>query len=282
MGIALKNLTKVLLVGAGAAYIAKGLDRRLEITNYIIENPKIPADLDNFKIVLIADLHSDIIAGLVGSIAAEKPDMILSAGDLADDEGSFEPAISFAGQIAQIAPVYAVTGNHDLWRNDYKDYAAALSNTGVVTLHNRRIIFRLNSADIALTGLDDPLAHDNGKIEENLEKEFSKLGQYNGFDILLFHRANLFDLIKDKGFDLVLSGHMHGGLMRFPNGRGIFAPKSGFGANSSAFFPKYYAGSYKSGNTEMIVSRGLGNATFLPRLYNRPELVTISLRCGNK
>ena len=85
-------------------------------------------------------------------------------------------------------------------------------------------------------------------------------------------------MLKNRGFDLILAGHMHGGQFRLPNGRGLVAPKSGWGANAPVFFPKYVGGHYRCKGTDMLVSRGIGNPMIIPRIFNRPEIVVVTLR----
>jgi predicted MPP superfamily phosphohydrolase len=71
--------------------------------------------------------------------------------------------------------------------------------------------------------------------------------------------------------DLVLSGHAHGGQFRLPFVGGLFAPNQGF-------FPEYDSGLYTDGQTQMIVSRGVGNSRFPVRFNNRPEVILIELK----
>ena len=74
--------------------------------------------------------------------------------------------------------------------------------------------------------------------------------------------------------DLVLTGHAHGGQFRLPLIGGLVAPNQGL-------FPKYDAGLYSEGSTNMIVSRGLGNSIIPFRFNNRPEVVLIELKGQN-
>ena len=90
------------------------------------------------------------------------------------------------------------------------------------------------------------------------------------FKILLAHRPKMFPLYSEYGFDLVLSGHAHGGQVRLPFADGLIAPNQGF-------FPEYTSGEYKRGNCTMIVSRGLGNSIIPQRLFNHPEIVVLTL-----
>ncbi len=93
------------------------------------------------------------------------------------------------------------------------------------------------------------------------------------YTVLLSHRPEFFELYTEYNFDLVLSGHAHGGQWRIPYIlNGLYAPNQGV-------FPKYAGGEYTENNTTMIVSRGLAReSTLLPRFYNRPELVIIDLQ----
>ena len=115
---------------------------------------------------------------------------------------------------------------------------------------------------------------------QNLKKSFSELSDYDGYKILLFHRANLFDEIKDYGFDLILSGHMHGGQIALPYLGGMLAPSSACLSGKRMFFPKYCSGVVEDGKTTMIINRGMGNTLPLPRWGNRPEVGIVTLlRC---
>ncbi|NLT93963.1 MAG: metallophosphoesterase, partial [Clostridia bacterium] len=88
--------------------------------------------------------------------------------------------------------------------------------------------------------------------------------------ILLAHRPDMFPLYSDYGFNLVLSGHAHGGQIRLPFIGGLVAPNQGV-------LPEYTSGEYKMGDSTMVVSRGLGNSIFPQRLFNHPEVVVLTL-----
>lgn len=273
----LKKILKTAAITGGALCVIKGIDNRLEVTHYNMSSDKIPASFNGFKILQISDYHCDMIPGLISEIQNENPDIIVSTGDLADDKGSYLPAIRLCEHLADIAPVYAVTGNHDLWRNDYEKFERELSLTGVITLHNERITLKRGGGEIFLAGIDDPFSKNSSKIAENLQNSLSGFPRCSGYSILLFHRANLFEQLKFQGFDLILAGHMHGGQFRLPSGRGVVSPKSSWLSKAPIFFPKYVAGHYRSPHTDMIVNRGIGNPMFIPRLFNRPEITVITL-----
>jgi predicted MPP superfamily phosphohydrolase len=276
----LSGFIKGALLAGGAVLAARGLDDRLETTHYIIESDKIPSAFDGFRIVQISDVHASVIPGLVDEIRSESPDIIVSTGDLVHDIGSYEPAIRLMKRLLKLAPVFAVTGNHDLRRCDYQKFQSALDQTGVRTLRNESIKLCLNDDEILLSGIDDPFSEDGNKIENTVKNSVSKLSKENKYHIVLFHRANHMNLLKNNSFDLVLSGHMHGGQIRLPNGRGVCAPRSSWGSGSPLFFPKYFAGHYTDSEMNMIVNRGIGNLMIIPRLFNRPEITVIILKAN--
>lgn len=276
--IIMKKLLKAAAFTGGILFVINGLDNRLEITHYNISSKKIPVGFDRFKILQLSDYHCDSIPGLIEEINREQPDIIVSTGDLADDKGSYLPALRLCEHLTDIAPVYAVTGNHDVWRSDYEKFEKELSMIGIKTLHNERTLLKRGDSEISLSGIDDPFSMNASKIAENIQASLAKLPKYSGYDILLFHRANLFEQLKYHGFDLILAGHMHGGQIRLPSGQGMVSPKSSWVSKTPVFFPKYVAGHYRAVRTDMIVNRGVGNPMLLPRLFNRPELTVITLQ----
>lgn len=273
----MKKFLKAAAFAGGALFLMKGLDNRLEITHYNIASKKIPSAFNGFRIVQVSDFHSDNIPGLVNEIKNEMPDIIVSTGDLTDDKGSFMPSVRLCEHLTDIAPVYAVTGNHDLWRGDYEEFERIIYDIGVRTLHSERVMLNRNGQEIALYGIDDPFSRKSVRAATNIRNSIESLERCDKYEILLFHRANFFDYIKHYGFDLVIAGHMHGGQFRLPTGQGLVSPRSSWTGQSSIMFPKYVGGHYRAPNSDMIVSRGTGNPMLIPRLFNRPEITVITL-----
>ena len=272
------KLLKGAAITGAALLAAKGLDDRLETTHYIIRSPKIPKEFDGFRIVQISDFHASAIPGIIEEVKSEAPDIIVSTGDLVHDRGSYEPGIRLSERLAAIAPTYGVTGNHDLRRADYDRFQSDLDKTGMITLRDQSVLLERGGAAVTLTGIDDPFSDDGNTIRENVAASIAKIQTTENYHIVLFHRANHMDLLKNHGFDLVLSGHMHGGQIRLPNGRGVCAPKSSWSSGSPMLFPKYFAGHYRYKDMNMIVNRGIGNPMIVPRLFNRPELTVVILK----
>ncbi|MGX8705934.1 MAG: metallophosphoesterase, partial [bacterium] len=121
-----------------------------------------------------------------------------------------------------------------------------------------------------LCGVDDPRAWSNDAAI--YAARLRELPAAESYAVLLAHRPEYAELYAECGFDLVLSGHAHGGQWRVPGLlNGLFAPNQGL-------FPKYTGGVYQIDDTTMVVSRGLAReSTRVPRFYNRPELVIVEL-----
>lgn len=273
----MRIFTKILLAGAAVAAV-KGLDNRLEITHYTVKSDKLPKEFDGFKICLFSDLHNDTTAGLSDAVRSENPDIICIPGDMTNDKKSYSPLIPLLDRLVNIAPVYMTSGNHDVWRNDYHELVLCCKNKGVIFLEDESVYIEKGSSKIKICGINDPIARSASATEKNLFSSLEKFEQENIYTVLLFHRANLFDFLLNSGFDLVLSGHMHGGQIRIPGIGGFVSPKTNVLSGSGLLFPNYISGEFNKSNTKMIVTRGIGNPSFIPRLYNRPELCSITLK----
>jgi predicted MPP superfamily phosphohydrolase len=130
---------------------------------------------------------------------------------------------------------------------------------------------------IDLIGMTDPSFTQSDYLEYNttqlLNQKLKRLTKDKSetFKILLSHRPELFDIYKDNKMNLAFCGHAHGGQIRLPFIGGLVAPNQGF-------FPKYTSGTYSKEDTTMIVSRGLGNSLFPFRIFNRPEIIVVTLQ----
>ncbi len=254
-GISGYSVLMVLVVNAILAAILCYNSIVIGVTGYCIKSDRIPEEFNNFKILQISDFHTGTFHGgtdrLVEKAKEAQPDIIALTGDLIDDEQvNLSVVKRLVEQLATIAPVYSVSGNHDIWYSDFEGYQRLLTKLGVTIMDNRGIILQRGNSSIKLYGIGDPKSWNDAAAEEFLQSEMRALKPGNGFNILLFHRANMFGLIKGKGFQLVLSGHMHGGQLQIPFIGGLVSPH-----HNSRWFPKYTDGKWVEEGTTMIVSK---------------------------
>ena len=255
----------------------------LQLNTYTISSERLPEAFDGYRIAHVSDLHNAEMGKsnekLLDMLREAKPDIRAITGDLIDSRHTdIDIALQFTKAAMEIAPCYYVTGNHEARVSEYDELKAGLIEQGVVVLEDATTEISLDGDTITLTGVNDPsyqtdyLFGDsetvmNGKLQEISDAE-------NEFTVLLSHRPELFEIYADNNMDLVLSGHAHGGQFRLPFVGGLVAPNQGL-------FPKYDAGLYTEENTNMVVSRGIGNSILPFRFNNRPEVILIELKCTN-
>ncbi len=273
----------VLTIAGIAAFLLHIENTSLQVTKYEIAFADMPPEFDGFRIALVSDLHGNTYSHdqsvLVSEISKFEPDLIAISGDLFDERSfSWGPAIALLEGIQGMAPVYYVTGNHEIWSGRFDSVQGQIEDYGAIVLRNHVQEYPRGNSKIYIAGLDDPSVFGSESQEQKKQYEHT-LSQIAGdvgagaFTILLAHRPQLMDTYSSYGADLVLTGHAHGGLIRLPGIGGLIAPGQGLR-------PRYTAGLYAKGNTTMVVSRGLGNSGFYQvRVFNRPELVLVTLRC---
>ena len=253
----------------------------LTVRNYTIESGKVTGG-GTVKIVAIADLHSNVYGEaqkpLLDMIAAQKPDIIALAGDIVDNKVPDIGAKMFLRAVPKIAPVYYVSGNHEFQTQRYDEIKKMIEGCGIMVLSGERKYITINGTDLCVCGIDDPVAFEYSddprtlkyKDADGMLSQFSDLGD-DTFNILLAHRPELIESYAKYDFDLVLSGHTHGGQVRIPLVlNGTFAPDQGF-------FPKYAGGRYDLRDMTMIVSRGLSLSGKAPRVFDPPEIVAVCI-----
>ena len=247
----------------------------LEIYKYNVKSEDIPSEFDNFRIVQISDLHNAEFGEnnekLLLMLKQADADIIAITGDMIDSRNTdVDVAISFAQKAVNIAPVYYVNGNHESRvLGEYEKLKQGLTDAGVTILENSSADITIGDETITLIGINDPtfrmeLVDDT--MEQNIAHQLEDVIPNNdNYKVLLAHRPEYFDVYAGN-VDLVLSGHAHGGQFRIPFIGGLVAPGQGF-------FPEYYEGSHIKENTEMIVSRGIGNSIIPFRINNKPEII---------
>lgn len=245
-------------------------------TQVTVASGALPEAFEGFKIAHVSDLHNAVFGRknekLLSLIRAAEPDIIAITGDLIDSRHTdIDSALAFVEAAAEIAPVYYVTGNHES-RLDFDEIEPRLITAGARVLRNEAEDIGRGGERIRLAGIDDPsFIRTGGTAEERAAAELEQLGDGGGtFTVLLAHRPELVEVYAEYGAGLVLSGHAHGGQVRLPLLGGLYAPGQGL-------LPEYDSGLYSLGETQMVVSRGLGNSVAPLRVNNRPELVIVTL-----
>ena len=243
----------------------------LTVTPYDVGFTGIPQSFDGFRIAVITDLHSHRFGKnqtkLVEHILKQAPDIVVLVGDIIDksDRNITNVRALLAG-ISGKFPVYATAGNHELENPaQFNKLLNAYSEYGVIFLDGQTVLLEREDHLIALSSLKIVLKYGRIWIENDSEPLYKE-----EFNILLHHFGNEFDIISDE-YDLVISGHVHGGIIRIFN-RGLI------GYNEKVvFFPKYSKGVYrKESGSVMVLSAGLGNTT-IPRINNPREIVIVTL-----
>jgi len=255
-------------------------NKKLKVRKTTLKFDKLPQAFDNFKIAQVSDIHCDKVGhsdlSFINKIKNFNPDMIVITGDILDSyNNNMDIAYNILSQLAIVAPCYFVSGNHELrLPEEYEQLINRMKKLNITHLHNSKLFITKNNESINLVGVEDYnffKNEDNLNHRANFIKTLKELYSSNHFNILLSHRPEKFPIYADIKYELIFSGHAHGGQWRIPFVGGIFSPSQGF-------FPKYTNGNYVLEDSTMIVSQGLGNSSFPIRINNRIELILATLK----
>ena len=244
----------------------------LKITKYHIPCEKLSK---SYRIAVAADLHGKPGGPILEKLRKETPDLILIPGDLTDRDGIGQPedaCYGFLRDCAAIAPTFYSLGNHELGcyhrGNPFRKpkqlplpdgFAERVAKTGVTLLDNAFV----SHGELTICGLTSGL---DGKRNQPDRETLARFAAAPGVHLLLCHHPEYYvPYVRETGVELTVCGHAHGGHWRF-FGRGVYAPGQGL-------FPRYTSGVTKDGRC--VISRGLGDHTRIPRLFNSRELVMI-------
>lgn len=238
---------------------------------------RLPREWDGIKLLQISDIHHRELGRencrIVQKARELQPDYMVITGDLVSrDMQDFSGTASFLRQLRSICPVYLCPGNHelDLSQGVWMELQKVIGASGCHLLLNETVTLSRNpgGAPLYLAGatLASNIYRDENRGFRHLAEYTAAdleqaLGQPQGCTLLLAHNPFLLDTYAGWGADLVLCGHVHGGLVRLPLVGGVLSPER-------RFFPEYDKGLYQKGKTQMYVSGGLGK----PRFCNPPEI----------
>ena len=233
------------------------------LTTISVEESNLPAAFDGYRIAHISDLHNSWLwPQVMEALRQAQPDIIVITGDMVDWKHTDVPmALSFAEQAVTVAPCYYVIGNHEgkMDQDLAAQLVSGLRELGVRVLEDEAVLLSRGEETISLVG------HQWGT-----GADLAALTDFDGYKILLSHQPERLQEYAGASYDLVFSGHAHGGQARLPWIGGLFAPDQGW-------LPAITAGRYCQGSTDLIVSRGIGNSSFPIRFNNRPEVVLVVL-----
>ena len=238
---------------------------------YDVKLKDYPAGAGELRIAAVSDLHFDPVydhryaARIVRALNAMKPDLILLLGDFTNTVNGLTPAVlAELKKLSAPEGVYAVTGNHEYYREGRENFHR-LNSAGIRFLCNEHA--ELKKGGVFLAGVNDPGA----KLSEPRQFRVPRIGESvknippGRPVILMSHQPKLVHEAAEAGVGLQLSGHIHGGL--FPILHWLFALMQG-----------YTAGSYRQGQTELIVSAGTGIWCGFPcRFGILPEVLLVTV-----
>lgn len=235
---------------------------------------------------------------MLSSLRSRHPNLICITGDIlygSKPEGNVSPlqtqanVLPFLTACASLAPTFLSLGNHE-WMLDQEDLDM-IRSTGMTVLDNNWRSITVGGKEIILAGLTSGYVTDyrafrstqpaepryprredlygiGGATRASAHKPdtdwIPSFTSQPGYKIILSHHPEYWPQLKDENIDLILSGHAHGGQWRFFN-HGVFAPGQGW-------WPRYTKGVYEG---RLVVSAGLSNTTWVPRLFNPTEVVYI-------
>lgn len=256
--------------------LAFAFNTKLKTVTYNVKSSKINSKI---KLALLTDLHScyygENQSKLLNKIEEYQPDAILLGGDIFDDVQDDSNANVFIDSIVKKYKTYYVSGNHEWWSGRMYAMFGFLTDRGVIVLRGNTDVIEIGETLITVSGIDDSDVNVYDSTYPDWEKQLKQVGEsleQNQFNLLLAHRPENAEKYFEYDFDVVLSGHAHGGQFRIPYiMNGLYAPNQGF-------FPKLAGGIYDFDGRKLIVSRGLAKeSTRLPRVFNRPELVFVNI-----
>lgn len=247
----------------------------LQTVNYKIKSDKIPNGL---KIVFISDLHNCFFggtdqSGLIEEIENAEPDIVIFGGDVVDQWGGTKYSLTLMKWAAENYRCFYTPGNHEGMRDDEESFIKEVKSLGISVPMGDYFELDIKNQPIRIYGVI------NAYKDNQLKDSFETLDN-DFYNILIAHQPEQYGRYLDSGdvkFDLILSGHAHGGQWRVPFilEQGLYAPDQGL-------FPEYTNGmfDYNNGKSVHIISKGLAKPLrmiFIPRIFNRPEFTVIEI-----
>ena len=247
----------------------------LKITHHSLDSTKVNSSI---RIALISDLHGKKFGKnnyrLIKKIASDNPDLILMTGDIFSRDNTEQEYFAAIGNLveslSELAPTYYSLGNHEHTNPELEKIKATVTAAGAVILDDNYTDITVNNTPVRLGGISYYRYWE--EAPNDYLADFTNVSD-DVFTLLLCHNPEFYLWgIKNYPIDLVASGHTHGGIVKLPLLGPLYAPEQGW-------FPDYAAGFYEFENGHLAVTTGLGSSPgYLPRVFNRPEIMIIDVK----
>lgn len=266
----------LLLLIIGLAIYNKIANAHFTTTYYEVETEKLSQDV---KLVVLSDLHNQEYGEknweLVSAIRAEEPDFIVMCGDMVKEtEPDISVLLNLCRDLTDIADVYFLYGNHE-GVLEFAEKGAKVAISESIAEEGVHVCwpgdYEITVGEDVIDFFSISISEENYRNDRQIQNAFEDFLGKDTYKIAASHYPQIFyDTFPDEDYDLAIAGHFHGGQIILPGIGGLYHTDTGF-------FPKYYGGEYQLGKGTLIISRGLGNSSFVPRINNRPELVVITI-----
>jgi len=253
---------------AAAAYPTYFEPRYLELTQNALKCGV--ASSKSICIFHLTDLHASpfvpmpMIEAAISLGLEQKPDLICVTGDFVTSGKGFNKDLYVAQlqRLSAVAPTFAVLGNHDgRFAGGNSTVARMLADSGITLLHNRSQRIHMNGGEVSLVGVGDLWGR-----EIDADTAFEDLDP--GLPVILMsHNPDSKDVLSNYPWNVMLSGHTHGGQVIVPFEGACFAPVKDH---------RYVAGLKAWGDRQIFVNRGVGNLGGV-RFDCRPEVSILTL-----
>ena len=266
----------VLLGGLAVGAVLAGRDDSLEVTQVRLTSDAVEPGRE-VRAALLTDLHSCCEDGsqreILDAVARVDPDLVLLAGDIIDDVEPRERGLATIAEFAGRYPAFYSTGNHEMWTGEVGVVIDEVRALGIPVLEGEGVDVDVRGTPVTIAGIDDPDIGDAEYHRQLALLEASREERAGRLTILLAHRPDRAEDYVGVGADVLVAGHAHGGQWRLPGvlEQGLYAPDQGV-------VPRRTSGTFDTEAGQLVVSRGLSpESTVVPRLFNRPELVVLTV-----
>ncbi len=260
-----------LAIGTPVTYSLYNEKENIELVQFPLPFKGLPSAFHGYKIIQLSDIHSsysireDYLNRVIQEVNQCKPDLLVLTGDYLSgkrDKKYFPEFLRALSKLDKGMKKYAILGNHDFW-TDASFVEKGLKGANIHVLRNSHRTIRQKDDLLYLAGIDDLSVRKN-----DIEKATLKM-PLDAFTILLSHHPDFIPTAADYRFNLMLSGHTHGGQIQMPLIGPLIVP--------SSFGRKYAEGLHKVKDTYLYVNRGIGVISPPIRFLCRPEITEITL-----